>query len=54
MKQVIAEIATSWLADVTVTESSRIGDLGSILFGSVTHKLLRATETPVLVAERSR
>ena len=52
--EVIAEVAESWQADVIVTGSSRIGDLGSILFGSVTHKLLRATETPVLVAERSR
>lgn len=52
--EVIAEIAAGWQADVIVTGSSRIGDLGSILFGSVTHKLLRASETPVLVAERSR
>lgn len=51
--EVIAEIAASWGADVIVTGSSRIGDLGSILFGSVTHQLLRATATPVLVAERA-
>lgn len=52
--EVIAEIAARWQADVIVTASSRMGDVGSILLGSVTHKLLRATETPVLVAERSR
>lgn len=52
--EVISGIATSWRADVIVTGSSRIGDLGSILFGSVTHELLRTIETPVLVAERAR
>jgi nucleotide-binding universal stress UspA family protein len=52
--QVVAQIAAEWRADVIVIGSSRIGDLGSMLFGSVTHGLLRATERPLLVAERTR
>jgi nucleotide-binding universal stress UspA family protein len=35
-----------------VVGSSRMGDLGSLLVGSVSHGLLHATERPVLVAER--
>lgn len=50
--QVVAEIAAGWRADVIVIGSSRMGDLGSLLLGSVTHDLLRATKQPVLIAER--
>lgn len=49
----LAETAANWQADVIVIGSRRSGDLASILFGSVTHGLLRATERPVLVAGRS-
>jgi nucleotide-binding universal stress UspA family protein len=52
--KVVAEIAASWEADLIVVGGSRVGDLGSLMLGSVTHDLLRATERPVLVAERIR
>ena len=48
----IAEIASSWHADLVVVGSSRMGDLGSLILGSVSHGLLRETALPVLVAER--
>jgi nucleotide-binding universal stress UspA family protein len=48
----VAEIATSWNADLIVVGSSRMGDLGSMVLGSVSHALLHQTERPVLVAER--
>ena len=48
----VAEIATSWNADLIVVGSSRMGDLGSLILGSVSHGLLHRTELPVLVAER--
>jgi nucleotide-binding universal stress UspA family protein len=48
----VAEVAQSWSADLIVTGSSRMRDLGSILLGSVSHDLLRATDRPVLIAER--
>jgi nucleotide-binding universal stress UspA family protein len=48
----VAEVAASWNADLIVVGSSRMGDLGSLLVGSVSHGLLHATERPVLVAER--
>ena len=48
----VAEIAWQWQADIIVIGSSRMGDLASIVLGSVTHDLLRATTRPVLVAER--
>jgi nucleotide-binding universal stress UspA family protein len=51
--RVIAQIAAQWQADVIVIGSSRLGNLGSIMFGSVTHDLIRETRRPVLVAERS-
>jgi nucleotide-binding universal stress UspA family protein len=49
----IAQIASEWQADVIVIGSSRLGNLGSIVLGSVTHDLVRETRRPVLVAERS-
>jgi len=49
----IAHIASEWQADVIVMGSSRLGNLGSIVLGSVTHDLLTETRRPVLVAERS-
>jgi nucleotide-binding universal stress UspA family protein len=52
--EVVARAAASWHADVIVIGSSRMGDLGSLLLGSVTHDLLRATDRPILVAERIR
>jgi nucleotide-binding universal stress UspA family protein len=36
----VAEIATDWNADVIVTGSSRIGDIGSLFLGSVSQDLL--------------
>ncbi len=51
---VVAETAHQWQADVIVIGSSRMGDVGSLVFGSVTHGLLRAADRPVLVAERIR
>jgi nucleotide-binding universal stress UspA family protein len=50
----VAEVAEAWKADVIVIGSSRMGDLGSLLLGSVSHNLLRTTERPVLIAERIR
>jgi nucleotide-binding universal stress UspA family protein len=49
----LAQIASEWQADVIVIGSSRLGNLGSIVLGSVTHDLVRETRRPVLVAERS-
>ncbi|HSP10630.1 MAG TPA: universal stress protein [Candidatus Dormibacteraeota bacterium] len=50
----VAGIAGTWEADVIVVGGSRMGDLGSLMLGSVTHDLLRATARPILVAERVR
>jgi nucleotide-binding universal stress UspA family protein len=52
--RVVAEVAARWQADVIVIGSSRMSDLAGMLFGSVTYDLLRATDRPVLVAERVR
>lgn len=49
----VADIAESWKADLIVSGSSRMGDLGSMFLGSVSHDLLRATDRPVLIAERA-
>jgi nucleotide-binding universal stress UspA family protein len=49
----VIEAAAKWGADIIVIGSSRMGDLGSILLGSVTHSLLRSSDRPVLVAERT-
>jgi len=51
--EVIAKVAETWDVDLIVVGSSRIGDLGSLVLGSVSHSLLRATERPVLIAERT-
>jgi nucleotide-binding universal stress UspA family protein len=48
----IAETAAGWNADLIVVGSSRMGDVGSLILGSVSHHLLHGTERPVLVAER--
>ena len=52
IKRVI-EVAEKWDADVIVIGSGRMGDLASLLLGSVTHSLLRSSDRPVLVAERA-
>jgi nucleotide-binding universal stress UspA family protein len=48
----VAEFARDWNADLIVVGSSRMGDLGSLFLGSVSHALLHATDRPVLIAER--
>ena len=48
----VAEIAQTWKADIIVVGSSRMGDLGSLVLGSVSHSLLHTTTRPVLIAER--
>ena len=48
----VAEIAQTWKADIIVVGSSRMGDLGSFVLGSVSHSLLHTTTRPVLIAER--
>lgn len=50
---VVAQTAAAVGADIIVIGSSRMGDLASLVFGSVTHELLHATDRPVLVAERT-
>jgi len=50
----VAEIAANWKADIIVVGSSRMGDLGSLLLGSVSHSLLHTATRPVLVAERMK
>ncbi len=50
----VAETASKWKADVIVIGSSRLSDLGSLLFGSVTHGLLKTSDRPLLVAQRVR
>jgi nucleotide-binding universal stress UspA family protein len=48
----VAEIAEDWNADLIVIGSSRMGDIGSLFLGSVSHDLLHMTNVPVLIAER--
>lgn len=48
----VAEIAAGWNADLIVVGSSRMGDIGSLLLGSVSHNLLHGADRPVLIAER--
>jgi nucleotide-binding universal stress UspA family protein len=52
--EAVAGMARSWNADIIVVGSSRMGDLGSLLFGSVSHSLLHGIARPVLVAERMK
>jgi nucleotide-binding universal stress UspA family protein len=52
--ETVAETAESWNADMIVIGSSRMGDIGSLVFDSVSHHVLRATGRPVLIAERIR
>ena len=51
--QTLIDVAAKWDADIIVIGSSRMGDLGSLLLGSVTHSLLHSSDRPVLVAERA-
>jgi nucleotide-binding universal stress UspA family protein len=48
----VAAIATEWDADMIVIGSSRMGDIGSLFLGSVSHDLLHVADRPVLIAER--
>jgi len=48
----VADIARDINADLIVIGSSRMGDIGSLFLGSVSHNLLHLTDRPVLVAER--
>ena len=50
--EAVAEIAKDWDADLIVIGSSRMGDIGSLFLGSVSHDLLHVTDRPLLVAER--
>jgi nucleotide-binding universal stress UspA family protein len=49
----IAALAWEWNADVIVTGCGRTSGLAAAVFGSVTRDLLRETDRPILVAERS-
>jgi nucleotide-binding universal stress UspA family protein len=51
--QKVIEVAAKWSADIIVIGSGRMGDLASLLLGSVTHSLLRSSDRPVLVAGRA-
>jgi nucleotide-binding universal stress UspA family protein len=42
--EAVADIAQDWNADVIVIGSSRMGDIGSLFLGSVSHDLLHMTE----------
>jgi nucleotide-binding universal stress UspA family protein len=52
--EAVAETAETWNADIIVIGSSRMSEIGSLVFGSVSHRLLSTTERPVLIAERIR
>jgi nucleotide-binding universal stress UspA family protein len=52
--EAVAEMAETWNADMIVIGSSRMGDIGSLALGSVSHHLLRTTGRPVLIAERMK
>ena len=46
----VADVATDWNADQVVIGSSRMGDMGSLFLGSLSHDLLHMTE-PDSIAE---
>lgn len=48
---VIARVADTWDVDVIVAGSSRLGDLASMLLGSVSPDLLHASMRPAVIAE---
>lgn len=48
---VIARVADTWDVDLIVAGSSRLGDLASMLLGSVSHDLLHVSMRPTLIAE---
>ncbi|MHB8613418.1 MAG: universal stress protein [Candidatus Dormibacteraceae bacterium] len=50
----VAAIARDANADLMVIGSSRMGDMGGLFLGSVSHDLLHATDRPVLVAGRAQ
>jgi nucleotide-binding universal stress UspA family protein len=50
--ETVIDAASNWGADIIVIGSSRMGDLGSLVLGSVMHGLLHSSDRPVLVAER--
>jgi nucleotide-binding universal stress UspA family protein len=50
--ETLARMADTWEADLIVTGSSRMGDVASMVLGSVSHQLLHSTERPVLIAGR--
>jgi nucleotide-binding universal stress UspA family protein len=52
--EAVADTAAAWNADMIVIGSRRMGDIGSMVFDSVSHHVLRATGRPVLIAERIR
>lgn len=49
----LEEIAVEWKADVVVLGGSRMGDVSSLLLGSVTHQLMHEGKVAVLVAPKS-
>jgi nucleotide-binding universal stress UspA family protein len=49
----VAKIAVDWNADLIVIGSSRMGDIGSLFLGSVSHDLMHMTNVPLLIAERA-
>jgi nucleotide-binding universal stress UspA family protein len=50
----VSDVAMQWRADLIVVGSGRMGDVTSMMLGSVSHELIRSAEVPVLVAERAR
>ncbi|HZU18562.1 MAG TPA: universal stress protein [Candidatus Dormibacteraeota bacterium] len=50
----IARAAEDWGADLILVGSRRLADLQALLFGSVSHALIRRSHLPVLIAARLR
>src|SRR5215467_7135659 len=46
--------AAAWNADLIVIGSSRMGDVASLIVGSVSHQVLHGADLPVLIAGRTR